>query len=49
MTNNPPVREMVKQSVKELGGRATNTQIRDAILARFPTGEHWLHLRADRH
>jgi RecB family endonuclease NucS len=37
MTNNPPIREMVKQSVAELGGRATNTQIRDAILARFPT------------
>lgn len=36
MTRRPLVREMIKQAIDELGGRARNIEICDAILARYP-------------
>ena len=36
MRSNPPVWQLIKHAIAELGGSATNAQIRDAILARYP-------------
>jgi len=36
MTITPPVREMIRQAIEKLGGSATNAQIRDTIIARYP-------------
>ena len=36
MTTRPPVWSLIRDAIQQFGGRATNVQIRDAILARYP-------------
>lgn len=36
MKDTPPVWQLIKDAIAELGGSATNAEIRDAIHARYP-------------
>lgn len=36
MTSNPPVRDMIRRAMEELGGTVSNTQLREEVLRRYP-------------